>query len=326
MNLNKLKFELIKLFPLLGKFITWNDGYVHEELKEEDYTVGASPLFKKVLQENGQWDEYLPAEERQHGRSIETMSCTCFGLMNVLETLFRRKFDLTVNKSDRFVAKTSGVSRTGNTLSRVLDSVRKNNGCVNEEVWPNEIDNVNWTEYFKAIPSDILQVGLNFINEWEVGFEAQWSTPQVLKEALKYSPLYCAGYAWYEKNGLYYSINSANHCFIIYGYEDGKYWKAFDSYEPYCKKLAWNFTIVSPKIITLNKKKENFNQEEIKKLLERGLKYVMRVFGNGEVYELSTEGLKYLSPQDVNNLAITNLNDAKKLVGINEEVYYKLIN
>lgn len=91
MNYNFLKKKIIDRFPIIGKYLHFNWGFIKEDLKAEDYTLGASPLIKGVLQPDGQWDEFLPSDERQSGRRIETMACTCFSCLNVIETLAKKK-------------------------------------------------------------------------------------------------------------------------------------------------------------------------------------------------------------------------------------------
>lgn len=325
MNLNLIKKHLIDKFPYLGKFITFNYGLIKEELKETDYIFGASPLNKKILQPNGDWSEYLPAPERQSGRNIETMACVSFSLLNVIETLFKRKYGLDKNFSDRFLAKMSGTGRNGNLQSTVIDTARKS-GLVNEEDYPSDFDTFNFSKYYEPIPEDVVAKARLFLNEYEIGYEAVTPTISAMREALKYSPLWVAGYAWYYSNGYYRSIGSPNHCFVLYNIDQVyAYKKALDSYEPWLKKLSPDFTIYYPKVVTLNKKGEQFNTAEIINLIKRGLKYIMRVQGKGEIYEISTNGLKYISPEDWNNINVQLSSDQKKLVGISEEYFQSLI-
>lgn len=325
MNYNLLKIKLVKKFPVLGKWLSTNWGLLIEPLKEEDYVFGASPLDKKILQPDSNWGQFLPIPERQSGRYLETMACTCFSALNVLEILFKKKYGQDKNFSDRFLAKMSRVSYNGNTQSRVLDTIRKI-GLVDEADYPSQMDDFNWNEYYKAIPQNIIDKALTFVNDWEVGYEAIMPTVTAMREALKYSPLYCAGYAWYNRGGLYYSLGSPNHCFIIYTIEQAiTYKRAFDSYEPYLKKLAANYVIYYPKLITLNKRGEKYNVNEIRNLMNRGLLYIMRVLGNGEIYKLDGNKLTYVSPEEWNNINVRLSADQKKLIGINEEVYNKLL-
>ena len=64
--------------------------------------------------------------------------------------------------------------------------------------------------------------------------------------ALKYSPVGFSTYAWTkDENGLYYRPQGEtdNHFVCVYGYEEGKYWKVFDSYfdnAQVLKKIRWD--------------------------------------------------------------------------------------
>lgn len=327
MNLNQIKKKIIDKFPSLQRWVRYNYGFLQEKLKPEDYIFGGlTSLNKKILQPDGQWTDYLPTDERQSGRMIESMACTCFSLLNVIEMLAKRKGYGDWNKSDRFTAKLSGTGENGNLQNRVLDSVRKNNGSVDEEIWPSKINEFNWSQFYSLIPQDIQKKGMTFINDFELGYEAVWSTANALKEALKYSPLYIAGFAWSNNGGLYRSYGSPNHAFTLVGYVEGQYWLAYDSYEPFLKKLAWDYKIYYPKVITLNRVGEKFNMGEIANLMKRGFQYIILPQKAGEIYELTSEGLKYISPDDWNTLAVQISADQKKLIGVSNEFYDKLIN
>ena len=323
--MNKFKKIIINLFPIIGKYIHFNWGYIEEELKPDDYTMGSSPLFKKVLQENGDWTPFLPPPERQSGRTIETMACVSFSFLNVIEALLKRKYDVDTNLSDRFLAKASGTGQNGNLQSRVADTARKT-GLVLETDYPSGVDDFSWNEYYKPLTKDLTDKALLFLNKYEIGYEAVVPNINSMRQALKFSPLWVAGYAWYKNGEYYYSLGSPNHCFVIYSIDQLKSFKsAFDSYEEFNKKLAPDFTVFYPKLITLNKKGESYNTAEILNLIRRGLKYIMRVQGAGEIYEINTEGLKYLSPQEWNDINVQLSADQKKLVGISEEYYQKLL-
>jgi hypothetical protein len=323
--MNKLLFKLTQYFPWLSKIVFSHDGFDvrKEKIKPDDYFVGV--VDKTVLQSDGQWDDCLPIDEVQHGRRIETMACTCFALHNVIEILAKKLWDAEWNKSDRFLSKMAGTTKRGNTLSNVLDHLRKHSGTVNETTWSWDKDKFSWWDYYANIPKNIQELGKAFLNDYEVKYEAIYSNVNSLKNSLHFAPIYCAGYAWYKAGSVYKSIGRANHAFCIYGYEDGQYWKAFDSYEPYKKKLAWDFYIAYPKLVTIKKKNVEYNPLEIQKLLERGLEYIMRVFAGGEVFKLEPDKLVKVDPQEIMDEAIKELVMKKKLVGIDEGVYQKLL-
>jgi len=284
--------------------------------------MGDNKLGKEIIAEDGQYDLFLPDEEIQAGRRMESMNCTRFGLLNAIEILAKIKYGKNWNRSDRYNG--GGVTQNGSTMSSALDSVRKYYGTVDEKVWPVDWDNFTWNEYYKAIPGEIRQLGLGWLKEYEVGFERVPQNINLIKEALKYSPLYVSGFAWYESRGLYRSYGQANHCFTVYGYEEQKCLKAFDSYPPYKKQLDWNYQFGTIYAITLKKKSIKYNEAEIKKLMQRGIKYIIRVFSAGEVYELQGDKLVKVEPQEIKDITIRNLSEAKKLIGITEQTYNKL--
>jgi hypothetical protein len=75
--------------------------------------------------------------------------------------------------------------------------------------------------------------------------------------ALTYSPLSAAGYAWQFDTQTGYAITPvgaiAEHDFVIYGYVQGQYWKIRDSYAPFEKKLAWGFSFTGVKRHTIQR-------------------------------------------------------------------------
>ena len=322
--INNFKLEIIKRFPGLQRWIRYNYGLIPEKLKATDFIFGGLGVTKKVLRPDGQWTLWLPSDERQSGRRVETMACTCFSLLNVLEMLAKVKAYGEWNKSDRFSSKLSGVTRSGNSQSKVLDSVRKLHGIVNEEVWPSNIDDFSWSEFYASIPQDVVDSGFTFVNEYEVGYEAVWSTPNALKEALKYSPLYIAGFAWAYDGGFYRSYGNPNHAFVLVGYVDGQYWLAYDSYAPHLKKLAWDYKIFYPKVITLNKRGEIWNMAKIADLVKRGFKYIILPETFGEIYEIFPTELKKIEPAEWNNRAVQMSSDQKTLIGISNEYFNQL--
>lgn len=320
-------FKLNLKFPIIGKFIKIPGGFIPEELTETDYVFGAgSPLIKKVLAEDGQWTDYLPADEKQQGRTIETMACVSFSLLNCLEILAKKKGFGDWNKSDRYTAVNSGTSRNGNSQSKVIDSVRKIDGSVDESLCPSFVDNFNWGQFYTPIAKDIKDKGITFLNDYEVGYEAVWANTTSIKEALRYSPVWAAGYAWVESGGLYRSYGGANHAFVIVGYVSGSHWIVYDSYKIFIKKLALNYKFYFPKVITLNKRGDNYNISAIRSLIDKGLKFIQRVKDKGQIYEIMNDKLVYKTAEEARDLGIQSLNSTGKLIGVDEKTFNKLLN
>lgn len=304
------------------KFFTKNKGLLKEEYDARDYVFGAVKK-REILREDGQWTAFLPKGEPQKN-PLETMSCTSQSLLNCVEIINKAKYKVDKNYSDRFLAKCSGTNKYGNSMRKVLETLRKYYGTVRENQWSG-VGFKSWADYYKAIPQDILNMGQLWIKEYKLEYERVNSDKNSMMNALKYSPLYVAGFAWYQKNGIYQSYGKANHAFIVVGYKQNEYWLAFDSYSPFLKKLAWNYKFSYVKSVFLEKKKKEYNQKAINKLMDRGLKYIMTVERSGEIFRLTNNGLEYISPEEWNTINVKRTAEEKQLIGITTALYNNLI-
>jgi hypothetical protein len=324
MLLNKIKFNLNQKFPHLKKLLKlhWNDGYIHEEITSKDRIFGFYGSQKTILKPDSNWTDVAYIEEEQR-KKFESMACVSFSLLRTLRMIAKQKFGLDWNKSDRYTAKASGTTERGNTMTNVYQSVRKTHGVIDEIDYPftNEMTR---DEYFKALTQDLINKGQSWLKDFEVSVEFLDSQNQnIQKEALKYSPLWVSGYAWYMQNGLYRSYGDANHCFVVSEIDIDRSKTALDTYSPFVKKLAPDFLFGATAIVLLEKRPTSIEQE-LKKLLDRGLKYVMRTQGKGEIYEIEPTRLRYIDIHEWNNINVKMTADQKKLVGISEELFQKL--
>jgi len=324
--MNFFKKRIIEKYPWLARFLRIRYGLILDEKSDKDYVMGANDINWKVLKPDGDWTSEAEAivKEKQHGR-FDTMGCVGYSLMNVIEMLALNKWDKKWNLSDRYINRMSNTTRNGNSMRTVLDTVRKY-GVVNEKDWGWDRATFNWNTYYKTVDKQIINKGEAWIKEHLFGYDSVWVTPQALKEALKYSPLYVAGYAWYRKGMLYYSVGSPNHCFTVVKYNQAI---AYDSYEPYIKHLDDSYKLYYVKRIYLEKKTPDYDKKEIKKLLDRGFKYIMRTDkvagGKGEVYKLENGKLVELGDQDKKDLMILTLANKDDLTGISEKDYFNLL-
>ena len=328
MNLNYIKKLLIDEYPFLSRYLTVNYGLIPEELKEEDYVMGANNKINwKVLKPDSNWQ---PEAERminevQRSNKLETMNCTRFALNNVKEMLHINKWNEVFNYSDRFPGNLQGTTRNGNTLSRQLEIDRKL-GCVKESDWAWNRAKFDWNEYYATPPQETLDKGLRWLKKYTLGYDSVWATKSMIIEALKYSPLYCGLYAWYRKGMLYYSVASPNHaCTII----NRNSFMAYDSYNPHIKNLDEGFKIYYVKRIYLEKRDVEYNEVEIKKLKARGFKYIMRTEkiegGAGQIYKLTDDNkMVEISDQEKLEIGIQGLAQRKDLTGISEKYFTNL--
>ena len=277
--MNNFKRQFIKLFPILAKYIRVNYGLLPDDRDDRDDIMGASSRFDwKVIKEDGDWTKEWNeiAQETQFN-----MDCTGHGISNIIDMMMKAK-GIDVNTSEAYINGMAGTSRTrGNSMRTVLESIRKN-GVVPESAWEQK-------NRWKIIPSSVIEQGKAWLKDWNFGYDGVWATKKMLDEALKYSPLYVGGYAWYRRGMLYYSVGNPNHCFTII-----KSGIAGDSYNPLIKHLADDFKLYYVKRIFIGEKPIKWNQAMINNYIKnRKAKYVMRVENKGQLYELSSTGLKH---------------------------------
>lgn len=224
-----------------------NHGFIPDVKKPEDYIFGSSILPSDILQPDGQWDAYLPKEETQISLYFETYNCTGFGTLNCLEILYKRLFGQEINYSDRYTAICAGTDPIvvrGNSPQAVIQDIRNVSGVIDEELLPFDPRAQGTVEeYYSPKPMDesLLNKGKVWLSWFSVFHEWVDGNPEAMKEALKVSPLGVAVYAWTQEGDYYVRRGADTHWTVIYGYEDGKYWKCFDSYDNTHKKLAWDF-------------------------------------------------------------------------------------
>lgn len=263
---------LDKLLRLLG--IRKGHGFLPDVIEKDHWHAGDGNLAgsAKVIRDDGQWDNYLPSEELQKKRGIETMACTVFGTLNVLEILAKVKYDTDKNWCERYIGVLAGTTRTGNSPHRVAEMMRSK-GNIDEILLPFNDKITSWSKYYSPKPMEkqYLDEGARWKSNWT--FTHKWInlSSNSIMEALRYSPVGFSCNAWHiDSNGLYYRPQGTrdNHWVVCYGYVKGNYWKIFDSYEPYLKKVAWYSRPTFAKKYSLNKLKDDDMATTLKKKTE----------------------------------------------------------
>lgn len=236
-------------------------------IKPEDYVFGSN-LPLDVLNEDGDWTEYLPLYEPQ-AEKFETWGCTVWGSQNGLEILHKFLYDSEPNYSERFNYIDAGITTGGGNPHNVLESIR-NTGTVDQSVLPMT---ETYDEFVKPKPltSDLIEKAKDFVAKYE--FKHEWIIPsdpkkmkELIKSSLRYSPIDLSVTAWYQdSSGLYVDNNEPNnHWCVAFAYRDvpeGVILKVFDSYDHSVKELSSTHSVFCAKRIWLKKK----SQEEVKK-------------------------------------------------------------
>ena len=231
---------------------TKNFGYIKDTIDPKDYVLGALQLPTDTLVPSGQWDEFIPVDEIQRTEKYDTYNCTAFGTLNVLEFLFKRLFGETRNWSERYVGIAAGTRPPGNSPKKVIERIRKVCGLIDDELLPMS-KAATVEEYYSPDPLPVLLTwkGEDFIKNYRINYEwvfsevRKYNQKEAIKEALRYSPLGTAVYAWqydFDKK-VYVRPKDAedNHWVCLYGFEEGKFWKVFDTYDDTTKQLDWNY-------------------------------------------------------------------------------------
>lgn len=241
-------------------------GLILTPQKPEDYIMGAtSPIEKVVLQENGQWDGFLPIVEIQrlpdNQYEQESYMCVSFSNQNCKEILHKRKYGYEINMDDQYLGVGSGTVRgQGNSVSGVAEWSRKN-GWIKEKgrfAWE------NMDQVYTPVTQEELAEGLKSLEVYESkyawlprGFNSQVSSIETLKEHLKYGPVQASvdGSAYtFNQQGYIGTFVNYTHEIVIFGYEEGKYWKIFDSETQQPLRFAWDYPFGFPMLHDFKKK------------------------------------------------------------------------
>ena len=242
----------------------------------KDYVLsGFSNVPKDILQPNGQWREFLPVAENQSRGAVEPSSCVPMTVDNCAEILLKRLYGGDYDWSDRFLAKMSGNTGEGVTPQAGAQAF-KNKGTVKEMDWPFSPDIDTLEKFYSEIPAEIINNALKFLESYDFLHEYVQTSPEALKEGLRYSPLGIGVPAWYlNEQELYYRPEGMpdNHFVTLIGFVDKKYWIVFDSYadsegDPNIKHLDWNINPSVAKRFFIKKKDTFYPEKETNWLID----------------------------------------------------------
>ena len=254
-NLRKQVKNLGKNLENLGRY-----GLKLDLPKDGDYILGGvTKLGKQVLQEDGQWDAFLPLPEYQ-ALGIETQACTVFGTLSACEMVIKKKYQNEENFSDRWLAWNADITPNGASPHTTAEYLRKG-GSPFQDKWDYTESINTWEKFYETPPAHLIDCAKkDFLDRYSFGHEFVPSDVNSIKEALKYSPLGVSVYAWTKKDGdIFYKPSNAteNHWVLCYGWaeRDGRFLlKIFDSYDNITKMYDGMPTII--KRYELNKKSE----------------------------------------------------------------------
>ncbi len=246
-------------------------GYIKDRRTRDNFVLGGfTKVPKVVLQPDGQWDNGLVDIEIQRNKFFDSYNCTGFTISTIAEMTMKKKYGLKVNYSDRALGINAGTYPPGNTVSKVSDTARRK-GLIKETLLPfKDIRNVD--EYYSPspLPEDLKQKGLLWKDRYTLMHE--WVDEKDLKEALTYSPIGIAVYAWFENSDGIYSKPKGQedtHFTVLYGYDDKRQvWKIFDSYDNTKKLYTYSSGISTAKRYYIEEKSvEEQNRNILQKFI-----------------------------------------------------------
>ena len=264
-----------------------NSGVIERPPYPKDWIAGQETGIELVdIIKKDNWSNYLPSNERQIFKYFDSFACVTFSALNCVETQinFMVKHNLipdeklqklkewgyfdengNFNVSDRFTAKMSGTTKLGNYMTNIWESIRKD-GLVPEKMWPAGSEFV-WDKYYEEIPQEIKDFGKNFLEIFQVNYEFvvvyDSDYAERIKKHLQQAPLHIAAPVcppWNTDKVLEAcGDRKASHATMIYGYTDSDYFNDFDHYNPFQKKLDWEYYIpfAIKGVVTISKDKED---------------------------------------------------------------------
>lgn len=221
-----------------------NYGLKLDAPKPEDYIFGGGMMPYEVLEPDGDWSDSLPVTERQDLNGIEPSACVTFTVLNCVEMLIKKKYGITVNYSDRFLASISGTKEGGNSPQVVCEFLRKI-GVVPEEVLPFDSTIDTFDKFYAGIPASLIKLAEEFKKNWDFTHEYVPTLPNEITKALRSSPLLISVSAWFKNHetGLYERPPGMvdNHATTLISERIGEFRRVFDSYgDPYIKDIRYS--------------------------------------------------------------------------------------
>lgn len=331
--LNDLKNWYLRTFR--AKIFKVNSGFTGHGIVDSHWNFGAVEKLGAIIKPDGDWTKVQIKEKIQNKNGCESMACVSFALSNILKYLAKVQWNEDWDLSERYMAKMTNTTTSGNSMTYVLDQVRKVCGVVNESEWPWTTEST-WASFYSSIPKNIIAKGQNWTKKYLLNYSVVVQNKQMMNEVLKRSPLYVCGYAWAKgSDGMYHSWGRANHCFdgvLIKINTDGSY-VIKDSYPDengsYFKTLAPDYLFGAIFSLTLVKNIQ-YNLDYIESLLKRGLEYVLLVSPfkdySAGVYRLNPDGITNQDVvQEINDEGVRSFKEKGKLVGINTTDFSKLL-
>ncbi len=243
--------------------ILHNTGFIDGSGTSDLWLGGTIP--HQTILANGDWRPYLPTTEKQ-ANPTETMACVSFSDLSLLEIQHKQQTGIEPNWSDRFIAKMSGTTISGNRFDVVADTVRKF-GVVKEEEWSTV---KGWDNYYAPIPQSVIDKA----QKLDIAYEQITPAETELMYHLKHAPLQIS-----------IKLPNPNHAVALVCIENGLAYY-FDSYSPFLKTIPVSKIARAFKVVLTTK------EEKMKLVNDKGTVYL--VTGNKDKRKIGIADLNSL--------------------------------
>jgi len=247
-------------------------GLIIPEIKKKDektgFILGSSSRIKgRVINPSHNWTPWISKTEIQHNnRGLDVQACSVFGTLNSVESLEYFLTGVCPNYAERPIAIAGNVTIDGQNPHTICETIRKEQGLVNESVLPFSEDIDSWDKYYSPKPllRWIYEEGEKWWERYVLGHDWLWGTDvnvsitykqARLKESLTLGTVSVSVIAWQERNGKFYKNpgDIDTHWVQLLDYKEGEWWKILDSYgDPFIKTLEWNYDFGIAKVFYLN--------------------------------------------------------------------------
>lgn len=252
-----------------------NYGLLEDKIRDfAEYVLGGSKVPYVPYREDGNWEDYLPKYENQTTKQgQETSACTAYGSLSQIETLYSFLYKEEPNYSERFTYLLVPITPGRGTDPQKTYETIRSRGVVDEKYLP-MTDTLS--EYLDKsdLNGSLLAKGQNWLVKHEFKHEWLWTTRpanyiEILKDALKTSPLGVSVSAWNKEGDVYVSYGDVNNHFcLLYKFDDEGYPWVFDTYDHSRKKLSKNHNIRRAKRIWLQKRTKPAMRMDIKTITQ----------------------------------------------------------
>jgi hypothetical protein len=219
------------------------------------YVLGQSKMPLIPYLDSGDWEKYLPKFEHQ-AEHFETNGCTAYGTLNQIETFYNAIFGIEPNYAERFTYLLAKIDPLRGAYPQVVYDAIREHGLLDQRNIGVPDTREDYAE--NDISKHQLVEGQRWLRTHDFRHEWLWNGPpkdslEVLKYALKTSPIAISVTAWQKEGDVYVDGGRKNNHWCLCYKVDDKGIHVYDSYEQNKKVLALDHRIQMAKRIWVSR-------------------------------------------------------------------------